>query len=210
MTATAKAKYNFRSENEAEITFEHLINEMAANNTTVTKADISGVLDVYKSVVLRYAQLGYTVRGPLGLVYVTAGGTTDDNPNLRFLPDTAVSRSVLANTMTERVSNRKKMIPNIESVINADGNEENVIKAGDTIRILGDYLKFDTEDETQGIFIEKDGVPKRLDYYAWNTNKRVDTRIPADTEAGKYTLSISAKPCTVQYTESFADEIEIS
>ena len=39
MTATAKAKYNFRSENEAEITFEHLINEMAANNTTVTKAD---------------------------------------------------------------------------------------------------------------------------------------------------------------------------
>ena len=112
--------------------------------------------------------------------------------------------------MTERVSNRKKMIPNIESVINADGNEENVIKAGDTIRILGDYLKFDTEDETQGIFIEKDGVSKRLDYYAWNTNKRVDTRIPADTEAGKYTLSISAKPCTVQYTESFADEIEIS
>ena len=224
MTATAKAKYNFRSENEAEITFEHLINEMAANNTTVTKADISGVLDVYKSVVLRYAQLGYTVRGPLGLVYVTAGGTTDDNLssfqpglttndhslNLRFLPDAAVSRSVLANTMTERVSNRKKMIPNIESVINADGNEENVIKAGDTIRILGDYLKFDTEDETQGIFIEKDGVSKRLDYYAWNTNKRVDTRIPADTEAGSYTLSISAKPCTVQYTESFADEIEIS
>lgn len=102
------------------------------------------------------------------------------------------------------------MIPNIESVINADGNEENVIKAGDTIRILGDYLKFDTEDETQGIFIEKDGVSKRLDYYAWNTNKRVDTRIPADTETGKYTLSISAKPCTVQYTESFADEIEIS
>ncbi|MBR4600042.1 MAG: hypothetical protein IKO39_08340 [Treponema sp.] len=92
------------------MTFEHLINEMAANNTTVTKADISGVLDVYKSVVLRYAQLGYTVRGPLGLVYVTAGGTTDDNPNLRFLPDTAVSRSVLANTMTERVSNRKNFI----------------------------------------------------------------------------------------------------
>lgn len=164
MTATAKAKYNFCSENEAEITFEHLINEMAANNTTVTKADISGVLDVYKSVVLRYAQLGYTVRGPLGLVYVTAGGTTDDNLssfqpglttndhslNLRFLPDTAVSRSVLANTMTERVSNRKKMIPNIESVINADGNEENVIKAGDTIRILGDYLKFDQQDETEG------------------------------------------------------------
>ena len=42
------------------------------------------------------------------------------------------------------------MIPNIESVINADGNEENVIKAGDTIRILGDYLKFDQQDETEG------------------------------------------------------------
>ena len=224
MTAHAKAKYNFRSENEAEITFENLVDEMAANNTTVTKADITGVMDVYKSVVLRYTQLGYTVRGPLGLLFVTAGGTTDDklasfqpnistndhNLNLRFLADTAISRSILANTKTVRVSNRLKMIPSIEDVLNADGNDENTIKAGDTIRVLGDYLKFDPSDGTQGIFLEKEGVSTRLDYYAWNTNKRIDTRIPSDCAAGKYTLKISAKPCTIQYTEAFSEEIEIS
>ena len=224
MTTNAKAKYNFRSENEAEITFENLVEEMAANNTTVTKADISGVMDVYKSVVLRYVQLGYTVRGPLGLLYVTAGGTTDDklasfqpnistndhNLNLRFLSDSSISRSILANTKIERVSNRLKMIPNIEDVLNADCNDKNTIKAGDTIRILGDYLKFDPSDEAQGIFIEREGVSTRLDYYAWNTNKRIDTRIPGDCAAGKYTLKISAKPSTVLYTHVFSEKIEIS
>ena len=224
MTANAKAKFNFRSENESEITFENLVDEMAANNTTVTKADIFGVMDVYKAVMLRYVQLGYSVRGPLGLLYVSAGGTTDDKLStfqpglsgndhslkLRFLADIGVSRSITNNTKTERVSNRLKMIPAIDDVQNADGNTEKIIRAGDTVRILGDYLKFDQNDETQGIFLEKDGVQKRLDYYTWNTNKRIDTRIPIGFEPGAYILKISAKPCTVQYTESFSETIEIS
>lgn len=224
MTANAKAKFNFRSENEAEITFENLVDEMAASNTTITKADIFGVMDVYKAIVLRYTQLGYTVRGPLGLLYVSAGGTTDDmlesfQPGLttndhflklRFLADAAVARSITSNTKTERASNRLKMIPAIEDVQNADGNSENIINPGDIVRIYGDYLKFDAQDEEQGIFLEKDGVKTRLDYYAWNANKRIDTRIPSDMEPGEYTVSISAKPSTVLYTESFATPVTIS
>ena len=224
MTANAKAKFNFRSENEAEITFENLVDEMAASNTTITKADIFGVMDVYKAIVLRYVQLGYSVRGPLGLLYVTAGGTTDDklasfqpglknndhSLNLRFLAEMGVLRSVTANTKTERVSNRLKMFPAIDEVQNADGNTEKVIKAGDTVRILGEYLKFDQKDETQGIFLEKDGVEKRLDYYIWNTNKRIDTRIPFDIEPGEYIFRISAKPCTIQYTADFSEKVVIS
>lgn len=223
-SVNAKTRFNFRSENEAEISFETLVGEMAANNTTITKADVFGVMDVYKAIVLRYTQLGYSVRGPLGLLYVSAGGTTDDKLEsfqpglatndhflkLRFLADAAVARAILSNTKTTRASNRLKMIPAIEDVRNADGNEENIIKPGDTVRIFGDYLKFDSKDEEQGIFLEKDGVKTRLDYYVWNANKRIDTRIPSDLEPGAYTVKISAKPSTILYTESFSNPVTIS
>ncbi len=223
-SGNAKARYNFHSENLSEITFEKLVGEMAANNTTVTKADIMGVLDVYKSVAMRYLLLGYSVRGVFGLLHVTAGGTADDmllpfepklpgndhSLNLRMTIDNSTAKEILDKTETERVTSRIKMMPVISLVKNAYGNEDSAINAGDTIRIIGEYIKFAPEDKTQGVFLEKDGVETRLDYCTWNTGKRIDARIPADLEAGDYTVLVKAKPNTIMYSSAYKKKITVS
>lgn len=220
----ARSKYVFRSENEAVLALDKLIVEMAQNNTTMTTADVKGVMSVFYDVVVKYLTLGYSVKTPLGLLYVSAAGTADDlqdefTPtvessdhalNIRYLPDSAAAKTVTSETLHERVSNRYKMMPHIDTVQNASKSQGNEIKAGDMVRIYGDYLKFTESDESQGVFLEKDGTETRLSYYAWILNKRIETKIPTDLAAGSYTLIVRAKPSTVVYETKCKESVTIS
>lgn len=222
-TVNAKSKYHFHSENEGSITLDELVNEMAGNNTTLTKADIAGAMNVYKEVVLRYVQLGYKVYSPLGQIYISAKGTSNDklaafepqlssndhDLNMRMIVDSAVAKTILSGTKTERVSGSYKMIPEIDEVQTVDGVPISQIKAGAALRIIGEYLKIDQDDKEQGIFLE-DGENKiRLENYIWNKNKRIDVLIPQDTAPGTYTVTIRAKPNTILYSRSFSKKITV-
>ena len=223
-TANAKSPYHFYSENSGVLTFDELIDEMAKNNTTITKADIAGAMNVYKEVVIRYVQLGYKVYCPFGQVYICAKGTANDklasfephlsgndhDLNLKLTVDSSVAKTVLANTKTERVSGRYKMIPSIEEIQNVNGIALKEAKPGNVIRIIGEYLKLDENDSEQGIFLTKGDVSIRLENYIWNKNKRIDAMLPADIETGSYKVSIRAKPNTILYNGSFIKEITIS
>ncbi len=222
-TANAKSKYHFHSENEGSITLDELINEMAGNNTTLTKADIAGAMNVYKEVVLRYVQLGYKVYCPLGQVYISAKGTANDklaafepqlssndhDLNMRITVDSSVAKTIIAGTKTERVSGSYKMIPEIEEVQTVDGMPISQAKAGDALRIIGEYLKIDQSDSGQGIFLENSESSIRLENYIWNKNKRIDVLLPADIAQGTYKVTIKAKPNTILYSRGFAKEITV-
>ena len=223
-TANAKSPYHFYSENSGSLTFDELIDEMAKNNTTITKADIAGALNVYKDVVLRYLQLGYKVHCPFGQLYICAKGTSNDklasfephnfgndhDLNVRLTVDSSIAKAVLASTKTERVSGRYKMIPSIEEIQNVNGATLKEAKPGNVIRIIGEYLKIDENDREQGIFLIKGDASMRLENYIGNKNKRIDAMIPADIESGSYKVSIRAKPNTILYNENFIKEITIS
>ena len=49
------------------------------------------------------------------------------------------------------------------------------------MRILGDYLKFDETDAELGVFLLKDGVETRLEYYGDVYAKRIDVKIPGSS-----------------------------
>ena len=221
---SARTKYVFRSSNEGQLTFEKLVSEMAQYNTTMTSADVKGVMDVFKAVVLKYLLLGYRVKTPLGLFYVTAAGTTDDKTadftpklksidhqlNVRFFVDTDVSSSVLADTQWERGTNRFKMLPYIDTVVNAVDETAETYTAGDTVRIIGEYLKFEKDDERQGVFLKQGDVETRLTDYAWNLPKRIEVRLPGELTAGSYTLIVRAKPSTQVRETNWENPLVIS
>ena len=221
ISKNANSKFVFRSENAGTFTMDSLLDEMAANNTTVTRADLAAVMNVFKTVLLRYLLLGYTIQTPLGSLYVSAGGTTDDDkasftPELRssghrlhlcFFPTSDVSASVKRLTKFERSSDRLKMVPLIHSVQNGNGKDE--IVRGELMRVNGEYLKFDAEYMTQGLFLTKDGVSTRINYYTCNAPGRLDALVPASLEPGYYVLSVAARPNTITYTQDFKTELEL-
>lgn len=188
----AKSKFIFHSENDGDVTYEEMVKKMASYNTTITEADVTAVMNVFKDVMVEYLCDGKTVRTPLGIFYVVASGTADDplssfetsaqsndhNLRLRFKTSTQISKSVLENTKVERASSRLKMIPYIHSVSNIDGTKGCAAAPGEIIRITGDYMKFDSADPAQGIFLVKDGEASRLSCYIWNKDKRIDVLIP--------------------------------
>ena len=219
----ARAKYVFRSSNEAQLTFDKLVTEMAQYNTTMTTTDVKGVMDVFKDVVLKYLLLGYSVKTPLGILHVTAAGTTDDKtaeftPKLessdhelrvRFFTDSAVSSSVTTSTQWKRTTNRFKMLPFIDTVLNAEDESDSFMQ-GDTIRIIGKYLKFEKEDETQGVFLKQGEEEIRLTDYFWNLPKQIEARLPVDISSGSYTLIVRAKPSTQVRETNWENPLVIS
>lgn len=220
----AKAKFVFHSENNGEVSYDNLVKQMASHNTTITEADIYAVFNVFKDVAVENLADGKTVCTPLGRIYAIASGTTD-NPlasfdaswktegqglRLRFKPDTKVYKSLLENTKIERTSSRLKMVPYIQDVSSINGESKMSVSRGKPIRLSGEYMKIDTSDKSQGIFLVKDGVETRLDYYIWNKDKRIDVLIPQTVEAGSYNVKIAAKPNTILYTDTFTKPLTVA
>jgi hypothetical protein len=209
-TTNAKRKYYFRSSNNGEFSVDQLVSEMASFNTTITEADTLGVLNVMKRLVVKYVSLGYTVHTPIGYFHASASGSTDDLleqfiPNsqtnnheiaLLYCPAPEVTKKMMNDIQVERVSNKLIMTPSIDVVKNAAGSADAEINPGDSIVILGDYLRYDESDEKQGIFLGKDDTETRLTYCTHNTCGKLAARIPSGFAAGSYTVTIRNVPST--------------
>ena len=201
-------KYYFRSSNSGVLTTEQLVTEMATFNTTITEADTLGVLNVMKRLVVKYVNLGFTVHTPLGYFHASASGSTDNllddfTPGLEnvnheiamlYRPDSGVNADIKKGIQIERVTNKLITEPAIDEVRNASGTSDTPIRAGDTVFIIGDYLKFNEGDEKQGVFLIQDGKETKLTYIPHNTGMKIEARIPADTAAGSYGLVVRTMP----------------
>lgn len=214
----------FRSSTMTTLTQEELIKKMAEFNTTITEADTLAVLNVLKRLVLEYTEQGYTVQTPLGLFYASASGTTNDvladfspqdastDHTIRMLyrPSSEVTKGILKNTPVERSSDKLKATPFIQLVRNAGGDEDSAIKAGDSILVAGEYLKFDSGDNKQGIFLSGATLSYRLSYYTRNTDRTLEARIDSSVPAGRYTLSVKNIPTVTPVTTAYKDFVTVS
>src|SRR5574344_161807 len=201
-------KFYFRSSNSGVLTTEQLVTEMATFNTTITEADTLGVLNVMKRLIVKYVNLGFTVHTPLGYFHASASGSTDDMlddfmPTVKennhqvavlYRPDSDVDTTVQNGIQIERVSDKLITEPFIGGIRNAAGPVDAPIHAGDTIFIIGDYLKFNEGDEKQGVFLIQDGKETKLTYIPHNSGIKIEARIPADTAAGSYGLAVRTMP----------------
>lgn len=203
-----------------------LIKKMREYNSTITEADMRAVLSVLRIIVLRSAGQGYMVQVPFGSVWAVAGGScqtidelykpgakgNDHTLDIHFRSLKSVRDELLSGAEIERVSSVYVQHPSIAGAfyLDANGDEYSVVKrdekgeeisavtlkAGDTLRLKGEYLKIDATDENQGIFLYTAGSDKkvRIEKYTRNGGKIIDCAIPAELTAGKYTVEIVTQP----------------
>jgi len=192
------------------------------------------VLAVFRTIVLRAAGEGYMVRLPIGTVWPTASGscTNQDDPfepgkttndhdlDLHFRTSVAAKNEFMAGADYERISSRFVQTPAVIGAyyLNTGGTEFPVVKrddkgkevtavtlkAGDTLRLKGDYLKIDAFDEAQGVFLinAETGVRTRITRYTRNGYVMLDAVIPAGLTAGTYTAELTTLPGVDRYESS--------
>jgi hypothetical protein len=105
-----------------------------------------------------------------------------------------------------------KATASITSVYNG-GSRNATIKAGDTIAVCGEYLKFDPNDQEQGLFLAAaDGTETKLTYYQQNTGTKILARIESGIAAGKtYALILRNTPTNTKVVETkYKESITIS
>lgn len=199
----------FRSKPEEVFTTDSLIKSIVNYNSTVTEADVRGVITILTEKLIEYVQLGYKVELPFGEIYLVAKGTTTDihqgfepgNGNhrleVKFNLDQKVVEEMIKSTSYE-VKKRGFYKPEINTIrkVLDNGKESNELtfKVGDIIRIKGERTSFDYEDEKQGIFLVSSSAERlRLPKYSRIGSNIVDAFIPDSIAAADYTVSLVSK-----------------
>jgi len=225
----SRSPFCFRSLNEAVFTYDRLIDEMAKHNTTLTRADLKGAMDVLREVVQKYLLLGYIVKTPFGSLYVSASGTAGDKettftPRLhkdeicdhelkvRYTPDQALLKEVVE-MLFDHTSNRLKMLPYIDQVtscLESKRGSDAILSPGEPVHVYGDYLKLNSSDENQGVFLQQnDGSRIRVTEYMRTLPRCIEFMMPK-VIPGTYTLVVRAKPANHVWEAVYEDPVEVT
>ena len=205
---------------------KELASEMADWNSSFTEADYLGMLNVQETIVTKYLAKGYSVELPFGTLRANATGTCANiqdgfvlgtgNHTLGFLFNT---NEKTARTVKAKLE-YKQVPPDISSgaklyrvtSLNADASENpNLsVSAGKIIRLHGRNLSFDIADENQGVFLENESGVNRLSVYSRRGTNVVDSAVPANLAAGKYSIFIVTKPGNTYFTANIDSEISVA
>ncbi|WP_287048198.1 DNA-binding domain-containing protein [Treponema sp.] len=206
-----KKPFVFRSRNLQTFTQEDIIDAIAEAGTTFTKADAAGMFKVFEQVFKRFIERGHAVKLFMGTFRASASGTAetnsetfkpvipkdprtpkkDHNISLSFEPNEAYSEQ-LRNIAFKRLGFVKLSRPAITSISSAMINSDTPLIPGDYINISGRFLKFDFEDNSQGVFFkETDGTKSyKASNFTKATRVSITVQIPPELEPGTYTVKI--------------------
>ena len=189
---------NVRSYSQDEI-----IDLMMRRGTTLTRADVAAVLQVYSEVVGEITADGCAVNTPLfntgfsiAGVFTSMSDSFDKNRHTVSLNINAGTglRDAVKSVKTEKTegSNTDPYITEATDVVS--GVVNSVLTAGGILRLTGARLKFETADEAQGVFLMPEtGDAVRCTVVAENKPARVMVMIPADIAAGTYYAEVRTK-----------------
>lgn len=201
-----------------------IINRMVQYNSTLTEADAAAALAVMEQVVNDMLKEGYKVKLPWVALCLAARGTAesestafingknDNRFELRASANRKTEEKLSAQALYKSKTEGTVMRPQISLIThiteNAKESVELKAKAGEVIRIHGDYLSFDADDEKQGVFLapnrgEKDGAI-RAKQYIRRTRRTIDIAVPQGIAAGEYTVIVATKQKTGGYMTEYS------
>ena len=180
---------------------DEIIERMIQRGSTVTRADIVGVLEEYHATIEEMLLDGMNVTTPLANFSVSIRGVFNGADD-RFDPARHRLRAVvragarLRKALQERGQAVKedavKPAPNPVDYIDLISGERNsTLTPGGMGRIIGNRLKFDPTDPQQGIFfIAEDGTEWRVATVGRNVPGELLFLVPDDLTAGAYRLEV--------------------
>ncbi|MDE6350451.1 MAG: DUF4469 domain-containing protein [Treponemataceae bacterium] len=183
---------------------DEVIDLMMRRGTTLTKADVAAVLQVYTEVIGELTADGSAVNTPLFNTSFSVGGVfssmSDSFDKTRHTVSVNVNagtalREAVKSVKTEKTegSNTDPYITEAADVVS--GAVNGTLTAGGILRLTGSRLKFDAADGAQGVFLvpESGGEAVRCGVVAENKPARVMVMIPADIASGTYYAEVRTK-----------------
>ncbi|MBP3365591.1 MAG: DUF4469 domain-containing protein [Treponema sp.] len=173
---------------------------MTRRGTTLTKADVSAVLQVFSEVVCELTADGSAVNTPLFSVSGVFSGMADSFDRARHMvsvnvnPGTAL-REAAKSVRTEKTEAASTGPYITEATDVVSGSVNSTLTAGGILRLIGSRLKFDASDETQGVFLilADGGEAVKCAVVAENKPARVMVMVPADVKPDAYYVEVRTK-----------------
>ncbi|MDE6705725.1 MAG: DUF4469 domain-containing protein [Treponemataceae bacterium] len=183
---------------------DEVIDLMMRRGTTLTRADVAAVLQVYTEVVGELTADGSAVNTLLfntsfsvGGVFSSMADTFDKSRHSVSVNVNAGSalRDAVKSVRTEKTegANTDPYITEAADVVSGAVNA--TLTAGGILRLTGSRLKFDASDATQGVFLVPEGAGEavRCAVVAENKPARVMVMIPADIAPGTYYAEVRSR-----------------
>ncbi|WP_296022901.1 MULTISPECIES: DNA-binding domain-containing protein [unclassified Treponema] len=222
----SKDGFCFRSSCSQTLSQEKLAAEMADWNSSFTEADYLGMLSVMEKIVVKYISKGYNVELPFGSLRANATGTCA-NIQDGFAPGTGnhalgllFTASAAAFSQIKSKLEYRQLPPDVSgeakiyrvTVLQKDASESSILSAatGKTLRLHGRNLSFDIEDNAQGVFLENETGPVRMETYNRRGSNIVDIVVPSSLSAGSYSISVVTKPGSTYFTANIDSEIMVA
>ena len=226
VTDETKDGFCFRSTCSQSLNIKKLALEMTDWNSSFTEADYLGMLSVLGKIVVKHLAEGYNIELPFGIVRANVTGTCE---NIQDGFTLGTGNNILGFLFNANEETRKYVQDNLVykqlppditgearlyriTVLNDDASESKnlSVSAGKVLRLHGRNLRFDIEDEAQGIFMENENTNTRISVYNRRGTNVVDVPIPAGLAAGNYNVSIITKPGNTYFTATIDSEVTVS
>ena len=158
---------------------------MAKGKTTMTKTDILGTMQLYSEVLGGLLAEGRTVKTPTGSFSLNAAGS------IASLDDS--------------------FLPLIRLVESANGVAGGTIIIGGLLLAKGSRLRFDANDQRQGLFyLAEDGTETRAPYFPVNLPASIMAAVPTELPPGTFSLAERTAPNGKDLREGRYDGVVIA
>ena len=175
-----------------------------ATDTALEETDMRAAVSRFRQALLFYLMRGEKVATPFGTFYLSARGTYLDgetprvetrNLGVNFRPAPGLLNDLRTSTKVVMDGTAGRKLPSVTSVINMEvPGVTNEGKAGQIIKMQGNRMSFDPNDEEVGVFlVANDGVEHRMLVYSRTGSSQVDFKV-AKVPVGTYTLEIRTRP----------------
>ena len=184
-------------------TLDEIIDLMMQKGSTLTRAGVSAVLQIYGEVCASIIADGSALNTPLMNTSLSISGVFNGandafdkkrhTVNLNITAGTAL-KAALGKIKCEKTgtASTDPYISEVKDVVSDTVNT--LLTKGAVVQITGSRLKFDQKDSSQGIFfVPETGAPVRAAVIAENKPARLMAIIPADLAAGTYYIEVRTK-----------------
>lgn len=190
-------------------TTEDVIDYIIREGSPITRAEVFAVIEEFEAGVEKFLAEGYRVNTSLMKISTSIKGVfegTDDrfdpqrhevklniNPGKRL-------RNTTDNISTEKVRGRERR-PKLDYLKDYDtGSKNEQLTPGGSAKIGGLLLKFNPEDDNQGIYlIAEDGTETKGNLVMRNYPSELMFSVPKSLPAGEYTIEVRT---SVRHTTS--------
>ncbi len=184
-------------------TLDEIIDLMMQKGSTLTRADVAAVLQIYGEVCASIIADGSALNTPLMNTSLSISGVfngaNDAFDKKRHTVNLNISAGTLLRSVLPKVKCEKTGTASTDPYINevkdvVSGTINTTLTKGGVVQLTGSRLKFDQKDTAQGIFfVPETGAPVRAAVIAENKPARLMAIIPADLAAGTYYIEVRSK-----------------